>query len=317
MIIENIKYIIIATVISLLLGPIVVPELKKLKIDQTIRLDGPKSHLSKEGTPTMGGIIFIISTVISMVIFRVFSFEARVIIFSMLGFGLIGFLDDYLIVVKKNNEGLTPKQKFLAQILVAVILILCTSKNPSYRNFYIPFANNIVNIGAAYYPLMLFVILGTVNSVNLTDGLDGLSSSVSTIALIAFGISNLIFGNDEIKIMCFIISGSLIGFLRYNKYPAKVFMGDCGSLALGGAFSAIALTSGMTFFLLVYGIIFVVETLSVIIQVASFKLTGKRVFLMSPIHHHFEAKGWHETKVVIVFDIVTLIFGIIGVLSLM
>lgn len=308
---------VIAAVISLMLGPIIIPELKKLKIGQTIREDGPESHLAKSGTPTMGGIIFITATIINIIVFGVKSRSAITCVVSMLGFGIIGLIDDYLIVVKKTNEGLTPRQKFSAQFFVAVLIMFITLKDPTLKELYVPFLGSTkVNLGLAFYPLTLFVILGTVNSVNLTDGLDGLSSSVSIIALIGFAIMNVFLFNREVAIFAMTLAGALLGFLKFNRFPAQVFMGDVGSLALGGAFAAIAITSATTLYLPFIGIIFVIETLSVIIQVISFKTTGKRVFLMSPIHHHFEAKGWHEKKIVRVFYFITAIFTLISVLGI-
>lgn len=308
---------IIATILSLVLGPIIIPELKKLKIGQAIREDGPESHLVKEGTPTMGGIIFILSTIISIVIFGVKSMSLVICLVSMLGFGVVGLIDDYLIVVRKSNDGLSPKQKFSIQIIMGLIVMLVASKENSITNLYIPFmGTEKINLGLFYYPLTLFVILGTVNSVNLTDGLDGLSSSVSIVALIGLGIMNVIIFNNDIAIFSMTLAGALMGFLKFNRYPAQVFMGDVGSLALGGAFAGIAISSATTLYLPFVGIIFVIETLSVIIQVISFKTTGKRVFLMSPIHHHFEALGWHEKKIVRAFALTTLLFTIISILGI-
>lgn len=313
----HIEYFIIAAIISLVIGPIVIPELKKLKIGQSIRLDGPQSHLVKTGTPTMGGIIFILSSVITMLIFGFKDRNTIICIFSMLTFGAIGLIDDYLIVVKKTNEGLTAFQKFFAQFIVGLVLIFLTIKDPTLMDLYIPFmGTRTVDLGFFFYPLTLFVILGTVNSVNLTDGLDGLSSSVSIIALLGFAIINVFIVNDEISMFSMALAGALVGFLKFNKYPAQVFMGDVGSLALGGAFTAIAITSATTLYLPFIGFIFVLETLSVIIQVVSFKTRGKRVFLMSPIHHHFEAKGWHEKKVVRVFYTITLIITVLSILGM-
>lgn len=307
----------IAAIISLVLGPIIIPELKKLKIGQAIREDGPQSHLIKTGTPTMGGIIFIVSTLITLLVFLVNGKDALLCTFSMLAFGLIGLVDDYLIVVKKTNDGLSALQKFSAQVLVALALMVLTNKINGLGNLYMPFlGRTTVNLGIFYYPITLFVILGTVNSVNLTDGLDGLAASVSMVGLVGFAVINVILSKNYLSMFAMALAGSLLGYLRYNKFPAQVFMGDVGSLALGGAFAAIAVVSGTTLYLPIIGLIFVVETLSVIIQVASFKLRGKRVFLMSPIHHHYEAKGWPEVKVVKVFFTITLLTTIISILAI-
>lgn len=312
----NFKHLVIGVIISLILGPIIIPELKKLKIGQTIRTDGPQSHLKKSGTPTMGGIIFILSTIITMLILGIDDNKGFICLLSFIGFGLIGFIDDYLIVIKKDNEGLTPSQKFIAQIVVSVIVMFLVLKNPKYKDLYIPFlGNKTVNFGVFSYPIILFIILGTVNSVNLTDGLDGLASSVSVVGLIAFSIISAFRNVDIVAKFAMALAGGLLGFLRYNKFPAKVFMGDVGSLAIGGAFAAIALTTQTSLYLPFIGFIFVIETLSVIIQVASFKLTGKRVLLMSPLHHHFEAIGWSEVKIVRVFYFITAIISVITVIS--
>lgn len=312
-----IENFVIAAIISLVLGPIIIPELKKLKIGQAIREDGPQSHLIKTGTPTMGGIIFIVATLISLLVFGVSGKDAILCTVSMLAFGLIGLVDDYLIVVKKTNDGLNALQKFSAQVLVALGLMLLTNKINGLGNLYVPFlGRTTVNLGIFYYPVTLFVILGTVNSVNLTDGLDGLAASVSMVGLVGFAVINVILSKNYLSMFSMALAGSLLGYLRYNKFPAQVFMGDVGSLALGGAFAAIAVVSGTTLYLPIIGLIFVVETLSVIIQVASFKLRGKRVFLMSPIHHHYEAKGWPEVKVVKVFFTITLITTIISILAI-
>ncbi|WP_054251887.1 phospho-N-acetylmuramoyl-pentapeptide-transferase [Neofamilia massiliensis] len=312
-----IENFVIAAIISLVLGPIIIPELKKLKIGQAIREDGPQSHLIKTGTPTMGGIIFIVSTLITILVFGVNDKEAILCTFSMLSFGLIGLIDDYLIVVKKTNDGLSASQKFSAQVLVALVLMFLSTKINELGNLYIPFlGRETVNLGIFYYPITLFVILGTVNSVNLTDGLDGLAASVSMVGLVGFAVINVILSKNYLSMFAMALAGSLLGYLRYNKFPAQVFMGDVGSLALGGAFAAIAVVSGTTLYLPIIGLIFVVETLSVIIQVASFKLRGKRVFLMSPIHHHYEAKGWSEVKIVKVFFAITLITTVISILAI-
>lgn len=309
----NILVFLISLILSLGLGPIVIPRLRKLKIGQSIRLDGPQSHLVKAGTPTMGGIIFIISSIITSLVFGIKNYETFLCVLFMFLFGLIGFIDDYLIVVKKTNEGLSAKQKFGLQVIVSILLILLANRYFD-NSLYIPFnGENTVNLGFLYYPLTLFVILGTVNSVNLTDGLDGLASSVSTIGLIAFGIITSILKKEELSVFSFIMAGSILGFLKYNWNPAKVFMGDTGSLAIGGAFSAIAVLSDLTFYLPFIGIIFVWETLSVIIQVISFKKTGKRVFLMSPYHHHLEAKGFGEVQICAIFSTITIALTILSI----
>lgn len=312
-----IEHIIIAAIISLIIGPIVIPELRKLKIGQSIREEGPKSHLQKAGTPTMGGIIFVFSILVTLIIFRNNDMRVYSSVIAMVGFGIVGFVDDYIKVVKRRNLGLRAYQKMAGQILFSVVLIMMKMQISPTTSVILPFTGlERIDLGILYYPIAMFVIVGTVNSVNLTDGLDGLSSSVSIIVFIGFGIINMALNQGKVAMFSLTVAGSLLGFINYNKFPAKVFMGDVGSLALGGALAAIVIISDTMFLLPLLGIIFVIETLSVIIQVMSVKLRGKRVFLMSPIHHHFEALGWSETKVVFVFSLVTLIFTVIGVIAI-
>ncbi|WP_040542229.1 MULTISPECIES: phospho-N-acetylmuramoyl-pentapeptide-transferase [Peptoniphilus] len=309
--------IVLGIVFSLIFGKIMIPILKSLHAGQSIREDGPQSHLVKSGTPTIGGLIFLASVILVTLITVNFKLSVLMILFSTLAFGTVGFIDDYIKVVKKRNLGLRAYQKLLLQILTAVILIIYqyNSKNMG-TDLYIPFLKDYRSIGFLYVPFIIFVIVGTVNSVNLTDGLDGLSSSVTIICLLFFNVVAVKFQRYEIAFFCLALAGALIGFLFYNKYPAKVFMGDTGSLALGGAISAIALLLNVPLILPIAGGIYFIETLSVIIQVISFKTRGKRVFLMSPLHHHFEHKGWHERKVVAVFSLVELILCIISYLIL-
>lgn len=309
--------IVLGIVFSLIFGKIMIPILKSLHAGQSIREDGPQSHLVKSGTPTIGGLIFLASVILVTLITANFKLSVLMILFSTLAFGTVGFIDDYIKVVKKRNLGLRAYQKLLLQILTAVILIIYqyNSKNMG-TDLYIPFLKDYRSIGFLYVPFIIFVIVGTVNSVNLTDGLDGLSSSVTIICLLFFNVVAVKFQRYEIAFFCLALAGALIGFLFFNKYPAKVFMGDTGSLALGGSISAIALLLNVPLILPIAGGIYFIETLSVIIQVISFKTRGKRVFLMSPLHHHFEHKGWHERKVVAVFSLVELILCIISYLIL-
>lgn len=304
-------------ILSLILGKILIPVLKKLHAGQSIREEGPKSHMVKSGTPTIGGLIFLFSAIITTLLTGNFKVSVFMILFSTLAFGAVGFIDDYIKVVMKRNLGLRAYQKLLLQILTAVILIIYqyNSKNMG-TDLYIPFLKEYRSIGVFYIPFIIFVIVGTVNSVNLTDGLDGLSTSVTIICLLFFNVVAVKFQRYEIAAFSLALAGALIGFLFFNKYPAKVFMGDTGSLALGGAISAIALLLNVPLILPIAGGIYFMETLSVIIQVVSFKTRGKRVFLMSPLHHHFEQKGWHEKKVVAVFSLVELILCIISYLIL-
>ena len=304
-------------ILSLIFGRILIPILKKLHAGQSIREEGPKSHMVKSGTPTIGGLIFLFSAIITTLVTGNFKVSVFMILFSTLAFGAVGFIDDYIKVVMKRNLGLRAYQKLFLQILTAVILIIYqyNSKNMG-TDLYIPFLKDYKSIGVFYIPFIIFVIVGTVNSVNLTDGLDGLSSSVTIICLLFFNVVAVKFQRYEIAAFSLALAGALIGFLFFNKYPAKVFMGDTGSLALGGAISAIALLLNVPLILPIAGGIYFIETLSVIIQVVSFKTRGKRVFLMSPLHHHFEQKGWHEKKIVAVFSLVELILCIISYLIL-
>lgn len=304
-------------ILSLILGKILIPVLKKLHAGQSIREEGPKSHMVKSGTPTIGGLIFLFSAIITTLLTGNFKVSVFMILFSTLAFGAVGFIDDYIKVVMKRNLGLRAYQKLFLQILTAVILIIYqyNSKHMG-TDLYIPFLKDYRSIGVFYIPFIIFVIVGTVNSVNLTDGLDGLSTSVTIICLLFFNVVAVKFQRYEIAAFSLVLAGALIGFLFFNKYPAKVFMGDTGSLALGGAISAIALLLNVPLILPIAGGIYFIETLSVIIQVVSFKTRGKRVFLMSPLHHHFEQKGWHEKKIVAVFSLVELILCIISYLIL-
>ena len=304
-------------ILSLIFGRILIPILKKLHAGQSIREEGPKSHMVKSGTPTIGGLIFLFSAIITTLVTGNFKVSVLMILFSTLAFGAVGFVDDYIKVVMKRNLGLRAYQKLLLQILTAVILIIYQYNSQNMgTDLYIPFLKDYRSIGVFYIPFIIFVIVGTVNSVNLTDGLDGLSSSVTIICLLFFNVVAVKFQRYEIAAFSLALAGALIGFLFFNKYPAKVFMGDTGSLALGGAISAIALLLNVPLILPIAGGIYFMETLSVIIQVVSFKTRGKRVFLMSPLHHHFEQKGWHEKKIVAVFSLVELILCIISYLIL-
>ena len=312
------RTVLIAFIISLILGPILIPLLRKLKIGQSIREEGPKSHYAKTGTPTMGGIIFLTSLVITVISTGLMSRDLTILLAAALGFGLIGFIDDYIIVVKKRNLGLTAGQKFIAQVILAVLLAVYQSNTSiSGTSIIIPFLDNqLFDLGIFYIPFIVFVVVGTVNSVNLTDGLDGLASGVSIIVLSFFTTVAIMWGADDVSIFAAALIGACLGFLIHNAYPAKIFMGDTGSLALGGAIAGVAILLNLTLLLPIVGGIFFVETISVIIQVVSFKTRGKRVFLMSPLHHHLEHKGWKETKIVAIFWIITVLLAIVGLLAI-
>lgn len=304
--------------ISVVLGPIIIPFLRKLKMGQTERVDGVQSHLKKAGTPTMGGVIFLIAAVITS-LFYVRDYPLVIpVLFLTLGFGIIGFLDDYLKVVLKRSDGLLPWQKFLLQVILtgifAFYLVNYTDISLTMR---IPFwSGHFLNVGWLAVPIMFFAVIGTVNGVNFTDGLDGLASSVTLIVAMLFTVVSVGLKSGIEPITCAVV-GSLMGFLLFNVYPAKVFMGDTGSLALGGFVAGAAYVMQMPLFIILVGLIYLIEVLSVIIQVSYFKIShGKRVFKMAPIHHHFELCGWSETRVVTVFSVITAIMCLIALLAL-
>lgn len=305
----------ISLIAVLILGIIAIPFLHKLKFGQSIREEGPKSHQKKSGTPTMGGIFLIAGIVIGTLINTDLDFEIGLALFIMLGHFVLGFIDDYRKVVRKQNLGLKAREKLIGQILISMITLFIARSALSFEpTVWIPILNEQIDIGAMFYPFILFIIVGASNAVNLTDGLDGLAAGTMAIAAGCYMTVCIALGQTNLAIFCAAIAGACIGFLRFNFHPAKVFMGDTGSLALGGAFAAIGILTRTEVLLAIIGLIFVCEALSVIIQVISFQTTGKRVFRMSPIHHHFELGGWSEVKVVFVFWTVGLICGLIGVL---
>ena len=308
--------VLIAFGISVVLSPIVIPFLKKLKFGQFVRDDGPESHLKKSGTPTMGGLIILFSIVITSLFYAKDYPQIIPVLFSTLGFGLVGFLDDYFKVVMKRSLGLRAWQKMLGQIIITAIFAYYIYAHTDLgTQMLIPFTGKMVDIGWLYYPLMFFVMLGTVNGANFTDGLDGLASSVTVLIATFFTVVAIGAGSGVAPITCATV-GSLLGFLVYNVYPARVFMGDTGSLALGGFVASTAYVLRMPLIILIVAFIYFAEVLSVIIQVLYFKKTGKRVFKMAPIHHHFELSGWPETKVVAIFSIVTAILCLVGMLAI-
>lgn len=315
---ELISTLLVALAVSLALGPITLPMLRRLKFGQSIREEGPKSHQAKSGTPTMGGIMILIAVTVASLIFVGGSQEVWLALFIMLGHGVIGFIDDFIKVVLKRNLGLKARQKLLGQILMAVALVyISITYMGGDTNLWIPVLDQTIDCGIFYYILIFFVLVGTTNAVNLTDGLDGLASGTMAVAALAYTLICLIFGQYELAAFCMAVVGGVLGFLKYNAHPAKVFMGDTGSLALGGALAAVAVLTKTELLLIIVGGVFVVEALSVIIQVASFKTTGKRVFLMSPIHHHFELKGWSEKKVVTVFWLCGALLSVVALLMVM
>lgn len=308
--------VLIAFGLSVIMGPVIIPILRKLKMDQTEREDGVKSHLKKAGTPTMGGVMILGSIVLTSLFYIKDYPKIIPVLFVTLGFGLIGFLDDYLKVVMKRSDGLYPGQKMALQILVTAIFAFYMVKTEAPMAWLIPFSHGTyLDFGFLAIPLMFFVVIGTVNGVNFTDGLDGLASSVTVLVATFFTVVAIGTKSGIEPITCAVV-GALLGFLLFNVYPASVFMGDTGSLALGGFVASAAYMLQMPFFIAIVGLIYLVEVLSVIIQVTYFKKTGgKRIFKMAPIHHHFELCGWSETKVVAVFSIVTAILCLIALMA--
>lgn len=310
--------VLIAFVISLVLGPVIIPFLRRLKMGQTERVEGVQSHLKKAGTPTMGGIIFLIAAVVTALFYVKGYPKVIPVLFLTLGFGLIGFLDDYLKVVLKRSDGLLAWQKFLLQIVVTgVFAYYLINYTDVSLTLLIPFwPDHYLNIGWLAVPVLFFAVIGTVNGVNFTDGLDGLASSVTLIVAVFFTVVSIGTKSGVEPMTCAVVGG-LMGFLLFNVYPAKVFMGDTGSLALGGFVAGTAYMLQMPLFILLVGLIYLVEVLSVMIQVSYFKAThGKRIFKMAPIHHHFELCGWSETRVVAVFSVVTAVMCLIALLAL-
>lgn len=309
--------VLVAFAISVILGPIIIPYLRKLKMGQTERKEGVKSHLKKAGTPTMGGIIFLLSTVVTSLLYVKDYPKIIPVLFLTLGFGIIGFLDDYLKVVLKRSDGLMPMQKMACQIVVTAVfafyLVKFTDVPLTMKIPFIP--GHELDFGILTIPLIFIVVIGTVNGVNFTDGLDGLASSVTIMVATFFSVIAIGTKSGIEPITCAVV-GALMGFLLFNVYPAKIFMGDTGSLALGGFVAGTAYMLQMPLFLLIVGLIYVVEVLSVMIQVTYFKAThGKRFFKMAPIHHHFELCGWSETRVVAVFSIITAVLCLIALMG--
>lgn len=310
--------VLVAFAISIVLGPIVIPFLRKLKFGQTERGDGVQSHLKKQGTPTMGGVIFLVAITVTSLFYIKDYPEIIPVLFLTLGFGVIGFLDDYLKVVLRRSDGLLAWQKMLCQLVVtgifAFYLINFTDISLAMK---VPFFPDItLDIGWLAIPLMFFAVIGTVNGVNFTDGLDGLASSVTIMVATFFAVVAIGTANGAAPFACAVVGG-LLGFLLFNVYPAKIFMGDTGSLALGGFVAGMAYMLQMPLFIVIVGLIYLVEVLSVIIQVSYFKAThGKRIFKMAPIHHHFELCGWSETQVVAVFTVITALLCLIAFMAL-
>lgn len=314
---DYLKDIVITTGISLVLamalGPIVIPMLRRLKVGQSIREDGPETHLKKSGTPTIGGIIMVLALIISMMLTG--NTEGTGILFvSTIGFGFIGFVDDFIKVVLKRSLGLRAYQKILGQVGLA-IGIGFYFLNTVGSEIILPFTERTVDLGMMFVPFMAIVIVATVNSANLTDGLDGLASSVTAVMLITFMLIAIRFQQSEVALFSGALAGACIGFLSHNTHPAKVFMGDTGSMALGGGVVAVALSLNVSLLIPIACGLYFAEAISVIVQVVSFKTRGKRVLLMAPLHHHYEKKGWKETEVVTRFFLVTVLLCAVGFVS--
>ncbi len=317
---KQIIYLVISFILTAILGKIVIPILKKLKVGQSERLDGPRAHLKKQGTPTMGGIMMIISIIVMTIVYYIIDGKDIVPIIAIalasIGFGIVGFIDDFKKVVLKNTEGLNPKLKMLGLLIISVIYTMFLI---NYANIgteiIIPFINyNLLLPIWIYIPFTIFVMLAATNAVNLTDGVDGLAGSVSAIMITAISIIAIKMGYESISVFGAIVVGCCAGFLIYNFYKAKVMMGDTGSLLLGGVISSMTIYLKLPLILIIVAIIPVLETLSVIMQVLYFRKTGKRLFRMSPLHHHFELSGWRENKVVAVFSLITIVASTIAIL---
>ncbi|MBN2795481.1 MAG: phospho-N-acetylmuramoyl-pentapeptide-transferase [Clostridia bacterium] len=307
-----------AYIFSVILGPLVIAYLKKLSVKQVVREEGLESHHVKTGTPTMGAFIFLIPMLILTSLFvtlkGLWTTELLVIFFSTFGFSVIGFIDDYRKVIKKHNEGLTAKEKLFGQLLVGVpIAVYITLHSTS---IWIPFTDYYLELGVFKFIIALIAVIATSNAVNLTDGVDGLSTSVTILVFGFYAYLTYQLNLVEMEIFTWVAIGGLLGFLMFNKNPAKIFMGDVGSIALGGAVVALAGLTQTLLLIFIVGAIYFAETLSVTLQVLYFKKTGKRIFKMAPLHHHYELCGWSEKKIVFVFSTVTLIGVILGILSL-
>lgn len=307
----------VAAAVVLLLGPVVIPELNKLHCGQNIRGEGPKSHQKKSGTPTMGGLIILAGITLGTLAGAGTTPAALLALFVVLGHGAIGFLDDYIKVVKKRNLGLRAREKLAGQlIMAAAVTFIGNCWIGLSTELWLPFTTATVDLGVFYYILVFFVLVGTTNAVNLTDGLDGLATGTVAVAAVTYAIVCVSLGKAALAAFCAATAAAAVAFLRFNAHPARVFMGDTGSLALGGALAAAAILTKTELLLIVIGGVFVVEALSVIIQVISFQTTGRRVFRMSPLHHHFELGGWAETKVVRVFWLAGAVSSVVALLIL-
>lgn len=320
--ITQIIYLLLAFILTAILGKIIIPLLKKLKVGQSERLDGPRAHLKKQGTPTMGGIMMIISIIVIVLVYAIITRDMEKIMpilavaIASIGFGIVGFVDDFKKVVLKNTEGLNPKLKMLGLLIISTIYTIFLIKYAGIgTDIIIPILDYNLTLPLIFYiPFTILVMLSSTNAVNLTDGVDGLAGSVCAIMITAISIIAIKLGYESISIFGSIVVGCCLGFLIYNFYKAKVMMGDTGSLLLGGVIASMTIYMKLPLILLIVAIIPILETLSDILQVIYFKRTGKRLFRMAPLHHHFELSGWRENKVVAVFSLVTLIASTIAVI---
>lgn len=303
----------VSFILAVIAAPLIIPLLRRMKFGQQVRDDGPQTHLKKAGTPTMGGIIIMVAFTLSFLKFSVVNSDFYVLLVATLGYGLIGFLDDYIKIVFKRSLGLTARQKLAGQLLVGIIL--CVLLSSAGHNTGISIPGTSINFdwgGWFYYPFIVLMMMAITNAVNFTDGVDGLLSGVSAIALAAFAVVAMQATSIAAGVCAAAMIGAVLGFLVFNAHPAKVFMGDFGSFGIGGAIGAIAIVTKTELLFVVIGGVFVIEMLSVILQVASFKTRGKRIFRMSPIHHHFELGGWSEWRVVVSFWAVSLVLAAVG-----
>lgn len=310
--------VLISFLVSVFLGPVIIPFLKRLKAGQTVRDEGPKSHLKKNGTPTMGGILILSAMIVTSLFYMEDYPEIKPILLMTLGFGLIGFLDDYIKVILKRSMGLTPVQKMAGQLVVtglfAYYLLKCTDISLAAKIPFMP--GKELDLGWLNIPLLFFIVIGTVNGANFTDGLDGLAASVTVLAASFLSAAAIGTGTRIEPVTC-AVAGALLGFLLFNVYPASVFMGDTGSLALGGFVAAAAYMMQLQLFIPIIGFIYLIEVVSVILQVLFFKLTGgRRLFRMAPLHHHFELGGWSETRIVAFFSVVTAILCLVALIAI-
>ena len=311
--------VLVSFFISVIIGPYVIEMLRKLKAGQTEREEGLESHQKKTGTPTMGGIIFLIPVIVIGIFYGASHKEVIPVLLLTIGFGFIGFLDDYIKVVRKHNLGLRAWQKILLQFVVTVVFALYVENFTDISlAMRVPFTDIMLDFGVFNIPILFFIALGTANGTNFTDGVDGLCASVTAVVAAFFAVSAIHFGSGGGEVMSSAMAGALLGYLVYNVYPGKVMMGDTGSLAIGGFVTGIAYVMQMPIFIAIVGFIYALEVISVIMQVSYFKIThGKRIFRMAPIHHHFEKGGWSETKVVNVFTTVTVLLALIGYLAIL